>query len=501
MAKTLDSDMTAHIVRDVLTLSTCWHITRTDGVELFFTDHDVNIVFGGKTYVAATGIARTAVESKGDMSVDNLDIIGVLSQLLTVTDLKAGFYDFAEIDIFSVNWQDPDKFGSIQHRFGTLGEVQAQTGGYKAEMRGFMQVLERRRGHVYTPDCRTNLFSPLIDPISGRANGCGLTSTSFEEFGEVLTVTSDREVVVNEFSRLRVSPKYAGAFGEVVGVHEVDGVVEMVLTIADSTPMRPTVITDRTGLEAIDDDMNGYYVLGNDIDLTLTAWTPLGTQTNPFRGTFDGKGYVIRNLSVTATDPEGAGLFGANAGLIRRVGVEGGSVASGAATSWAGALCGLLMGERATQYPEAGGGQIEGCWATGITVVTDNDFAGGLVGVHLRGAIIRECWVAAVISGTVGTDVGAIVGRSTAADRVLDEVYANTDAAGTTDLGNISGGGANALVDATWGVAGSFSGFDFNDREILNVVTSKSVTAAFVESGPDTITRAAGDWVADGVRP
>lgn len=505
MVKSITAAMTTLINAEVLTLATCWKLTRTDGVQLFITDHDADIVFSGDTYLAASGIARTAIESKADLSVDNLDIVGIFGGQFTRNDLDAGFYDFATIDIFSVNWQDPDGFGTIQHRFGTIGEMETKDGGYITEMRGMMQLLERRRGKIWSPDCRTDLFSPLVNVTSGRADGCGLSPTAFEEFGIVTAVEDDRKMTVNEFSRLSLEPEYEGAFGDVTGVRETsDGIVEMVLTIADATPMRPTLITNRTQFENVANNLNGHYALANDIDFLLATWTPIGDDTNPFRGTFDGRGHVINGLSVATGGTDPAGLFGACSGVIRRLGVTLGIVGSGSATEWAGIICGVLYGDQATEHPLSGGGHIEACWATGTVLFTDGDFAGGLLGAQKSGTIVRECWVANVLSGAIGTDVGALIGNSSGANRILFGATANTDAAGTTDLGNITGGNPNGLTDAEWVVQSNFdlAPFDFNDRMIMNTKPSTAVTCEFVDTSPrDKIRRAAGSWIADGIKP
>lgn len=50
-------------------------------------------------------------------------------------------------------------------------------------------------------------------------------------------------------------------------------------------------------------------VLTADIDLDLQEWTPIGDNSNPFRGNFDGQNHTISNLKVTSSDF--AGLFGA----------------------------------------------------------------------------------------------------------------------------------------------------------------------------------------------
>lgn len=61
--------------------------------------------------------------------------------------------------------------------------------------------------------------------------------------------------------------------------------------------------------------LTGYTVsLENDIDLNNKNWTPIGTEANHFKGTFEGNNKVIKNLKITVTEAkEGKayiGLFG-----------------------------------------------------------------------------------------------------------------------------------------------------------------------------------------------
>ena len=58
------------------------------------------------------------------------------------------------------------------------------------------------------------------------------------------------------------------------------------------------------------------YELTANIDLDGKAWTPIGTKSDPFAGTFDGNGHIIKNLTLTGDE---AGLFGYNDGTIRNV--------------------------------------------------------------------------------------------------------------------------------------------------------------------------------------
>ena len=71
-----------------------------------------------------------------------------------------------------------------------------------------------------------------------------------------------------------------------------------------------TPIYSRADLELIAVDLNGNYILANDINLSGADWTPLGT----FTGKFLGNGKVISGLTITNLD-RGA-LFRENKGLI-----------------------------------------------------------------------------------------------------------------------------------------------------------------------------------------
>ena len=59
-----------------------------------------------------------------------------------------------------------------------------------------------------------------------------------------------------------------------------------------------TEISTEEQLKAIANDLSGTYVLKNDITLSDAEWTPIGTSSDPFKGTLDGKGFTIKGLTV-----------------------------------------------------------------------------------------------------------------------------------------------------------------------------------------------------------
>ncbi len=179
--KTATTELAAHLAGEVTTLATCWKITRRDAVVLGFTDHVRDLEIDGVLYRAASGYTRTAIRSTSDLAVDNLDVESVFSdEGITETDLRAGLYDFAEIRMFLVNYQDLSQ-GILKLRRGWLGEISIRDGMYVAELRGMVQKLQMTVGEVYAPDCSADL---------GDAR-CGIDLAALEESGSVTSVTSD----------------------------------------------------------------------------------------------------------------------------------------------------------------------------------------------------------------------------------------------------------------------------------------------------------------------
>ena len=180
-----------------------------------------------------------------------------------------------------------------------------------------------------------------------------------------------------------------------------------------------TPITDAAGLQAINDNLSGKYVLMNDIDLSTVAdFTPIGTDIiNAFTGKFSGDGHKIKNLKINS-ESDYIGLFGHSNGTIMNVGIEGGSVT---VTGYnVGGVCGYNnCGTISNCYNTAsvtgigydvGGvcgnnnGTISNCYNTGK--VSGNDRVGGVCGYNC--GTIENCYNTGKVTGT-GSQVGGVV--------------------------------------------------------------------------------------------
>ena len=125
--------------------------------------------------------------------------------------------------------------------------------------------------------------------------------------------------------------------------------------------------------------MDKSYILMNNIDLGGAEWTPLGTYSAPFMGSFNGNGHKIFNFKISSTTNQYVGLFGYCKGSIANLGVENFTInVSSLSSTYAGGLLGYNYG-----------GTISNCYTHGnVTVIYNNSadkqdcYAGGLIGYN-----------------------------------------------------------------------------------------------------------------------
>ena len=167
------------LCKESTTAAWCWKITRKDNVTFGFTSHDKNISYGGVTYEAATGFTPTAVETSNNMAVDNLDIDGVLnSDYITADDVDRGLYDGASVDVFLVNYENTTDPIFVIRR-GFIGKIENSDIGFTAEIRGLLDIFQRKSVATYQKTCRAKLGDDKCKKdISGMTDAALVTSVS-----------------------------------------------------------------------------------------------------------------------------------------------------------------------------------------------------------------------------------------------------------------------------------------------------------------------------------
>jgi len=152
--KTIAPALAAHLAEETTTLARLLKITRRDGFSIGLTDHDRDLVVGGVTYRADGIRPEGAWSERLDMKAKGFEIEGSLSSsAIAQDDIDAGLYDHARVDVFVCNWADPD-VGAARLRRGWLGAIALSGARYTAQLRGMHDLLSRRVGETYTPECR-----------------------------------------------------------------------------------------------------------------------------------------------------------------------------------------------------------------------------------------------------------------------------------------------------------------------------------------------------------
>lgn len=172
----------------------------------------------------------------------------------------------------------------------------------------------------------------------------------------------------------------------------------------------------------------GIYLV-NDLDMAGVKYKPAGSFSNKFTGTFDGGGYMIRNLSGAYSKTYG-GLFGyiESGGTVKNVHLINVDISSG--YNYTGGIAGRNKGTISGCIVEgnflfegngrvggiAGGneGTIENCSVKGTMAFrgqkTKTDYVGGIVGYNTRN--VSKCFAEGEIVSEDLASTGGVAGYS-----------------------------------------------------------------------------------------
>lgn len=177
----------AHLKSGHSTVANAWAVRRRDGLRLGFTDHDCAVEFDGLEFLPSSGMTASALQLGNGLAVDNAEAMGVLQDArIRADDIAAGRYDGAEVEIWRVNWANPEE----RHlRFcGHFGEIRHGDGAFYVELRGLSEALNRPVGRVYQKPC------PAV--LGDAACGFDLSRDGFKAVGQVVALGADHSLQV-----------------------------------------------------------------------------------------------------------------------------------------------------------------------------------------------------------------------------------------------------------------------------------------------------------------
>lgn len=232
---------------------------------------------------------------------------------------------------------------------------------------------------VFTNNTDLNNFIVL----SNAKNTCTFTSDNSK-----ISIDSNNKITFNsqvssiESATINIVPKS----GFVLGT----GVSSFTIALAPN----PITISTANDLQLVETYPNANFRMINNLDMSGVSFDGLCSEAAPFTGTFDGSGYVIKNVLNNTSGIKGIGLFNTTQGAtIKNLGVES-STFTGTAQN-VGGVIGTMRG-----------GLIEQCYVSNSTI-NGNDHTGSLVGgvngyydtaITGTGAIVRNCYGNAAVN-------------------------------------------------------------------------------------------------------
>ena len=233
----------------------------------------------------------------------------------------------------------------------------------------------------------------------------------------------------------------------------------------DGSAANPYVISTPAQLDAMRDDLDAYYKLGGNIDLTnylksggagyakwgTKGWEPIGDAANSFQGGFDGAGFKITGLTINRPTTDYVGLFGyiyspVTTPFVKNVGLEGVSIIGNKNVgSVVGTIekcsiknCYVTGTVKGSEYVGGVAGYIDQCninycFTTGS--VNGNSRVGGLAGGSNSGSITNN-YATCAVSGT-DSQIGGVVGNATGG--TVSYCYSTGEVNGCDKVGGVVG--------------------------------------------------------------
>lgn len=182
--------------QSVSSFATCWKLQCRNGLSLGFTDHDNNITYAETTYIAHSGFTPTALASRSDLGIDNMEVAGLLdASAITSDDIMAGVYDHAEVTIFRIDFANTN--AEPQHlSTGWLGEITLHDGRFSAQLHGISQALNAHVGSLFSPTCRAQLGD----------SACGVDMSTRHVSGTLTHITS--RAIIRDSARTEVAETF-----------------------------------------------------------------------------------------------------------------------------------------------------------------------------------------------------------------------------------------------------------------------------------------------------
>ncbi len=207
--KNISDELKADLAESPLTVTLCWAFSLPNkpdsmGMPTYFrmTALDRPVEVAGYVYRPYMGGEVSAITVAINESTGAPDIVIIMDEItIKSSDVRMGFWDDAQLDIFLVNYKNPEH-GIMEFPSGWLGDIQIDGQVMKAPILTLQNKLEFQLGDIYTITCRAKLGDKTGDPLFGEENLCklDLQQEGIYKFSNNIVETVDATYPRNKFS-------------------------------------------------------------------------------------------------------------------------------------------------------------------------------------------------------------------------------------------------------------------------------------------------------------
>ena len=171
---------------NIYNIATCWKIETKNKSLIGITNHTSDLIIDGVCYHSKASFTPNELKLASDLKLNSLTIEGMLSHdLISKDEIETGSYDNAKIDIFLVDYKNPDLLKTIVFS-GFFGKISFDDNQYQVELYSLSDALSTKFGDIYSASCRAEFCDKK----------CKLNIIDFTFSATVISIVNEHEVLL-----------------------------------------------------------------------------------------------------------------------------------------------------------------------------------------------------------------------------------------------------------------------------------------------------------------
>lgn len=144
------------LASEVADLCWCWRLSRRDGLQLGFTQHDAALTLDGLVYQPVGTASLPDAETQAGLAPGSGTLhLAFQDEAISRDDAQQGLWNDARLDLLQTRWRNPIDFAHLQSWW--FGEIRMSRRGCEVELVERQHKLEQVIGRVFSRACDASL--------------------------------------------------------------------------------------------------------------------------------------------------------------------------------------------------------------------------------------------------------------------------------------------------------------------------------------------------------